>query len=71
MNPIRQIRVNRRVVKSPVTPTKDIRNGLQNGTKILIKYQCSAVEKRHFNVRLHLAHTNDLLNNVIRLTLEL
>ena len=51
MNPIRQIRVNRRVVKTPMTPTKDIINGLQKATKILIKYQCSAVEKRHFNMR--------------------
>ena len=30
MNPIGQIRVNRRVVKTPMTPTKDIRNGFQN-----------------------------------------
>lgn len=51
MNPIRPIRVNGRVVKTPMTPTKGIRNGLQNGRKILIKYQCSAVEKRHLNMR--------------------
>ena len=35
MNPIGQIRVNRRVLKTSMTATKDIKNGLQNTTKIL------------------------------------
>ena len=59
MNPISQIRVHRRVVKTPMTPTKYIRSGFQDATEILIKNRYSAVDKRHFNMRYHLAHTDD------------
>ena len=58
MNPIRQVRVHRRVVKTPMTPAKDIRNGFQNATEILVKYRCSAVKKGRSNARYHLAYTD-------------
>ena len=54
MNPMGQIWVKK---KTSMTATKDIKNGLQNATKILIKYWCIAVEKRRFNTRLRLTHT--------------
>ena len=59
MNPIRQIRVHRRVVKTPMTPAKSIRNGFQDATEILVKYRCSAVKKRRSNARYDLAYTDD------------
>ena len=66
MHPIGQTRMHRRVVKTPMTPTKYIRNGFQDTTKILVKYRCSPVEKRHSNARYHFAHTDTRTKKVSR-----
>ena len=59
MNSIGQIRVDRGISKTMMLPTKNVRNGIQNSTKIMVENRCSSAEERRLDTRDHLAHTDD------------